>query len=282
MPRGLPAPWVPPSNPITEEKLALGRRLFFEPAMSRDRTKSCAHCHLPELAFTDGLATAVGVRGQVGARNVPSLLNAAIYPSLFWDGRSVSLESQAEGPLLAPTELDMTEELLVERIREAPAYGPLFAAAFGSETVTLRRIAHALAAFQRTLLAGDAPFDRWWFGKDGTAMTDAAKRGYELFRTKGACAGCHSIRPTEAAFTDGEYHATGTVAKGVDRPRSLRRDGPRRGPRPLPHPHAAQRRADRALLPRRQRGDARRRDRPLRRRREGLGRPRPGDRARSA
>lgn len=215
VPRGLPSPWVPPSNPMTEEKIALGRRLFTDRAMSRDRSKACVDCHLPEHALTDGRATAVGVREQVGTRNVPSLWNAAIYPSLFWDGRAVSLEAQAEGPLLAPTELDMTEDLLVERIASDATYAPYFEKAFGTPTVTLRRIAYALSSFERTLLAADSPFDRWWFNRQENAMPAPARRGYLLFRTKGGCASCHSIRPAEASFSDYEFHATGTVSEGA-------------------------------------------------------------------
>lgn len=213
VPRGLPAPWVPPSNPPTDAKIALGRRLFFEKALSRDRSRSCAHCHDPALALGDARRTALGVRDQIGPRNVPSLINAAIAPVLFWDGRAVSLEAQAEGPLLAVTELDMTEDLLVARIEEGAAYRPLFEQAFGSPTITLRRAAQALACFERTLLAADSPFDRWWFGKDASAMDAAQQRGYEIFRTKGGCAGCHSIRPAEAALSDFEFHATGAGAK---------------------------------------------------------------------
>ena len=215
VPRGLPSPWVPPSNPVTDAKLALGRRLFFDRTLSRDGTKGCVDCHAPEKGYGDGLATAVGVRGQVGPRNVPSLLNAAIYPALFWDGRAVSLEAQAEGPLLAPTELDMTEDLLVERIASVPSYAPLFEAAFGSKTVTLRRVGHALAAFQRTLLAADSPFDRFWFGGEADALSPAAKRGHALFAGKGACASCHTVGPSDAAFTDFGFHATGTVKEGA-------------------------------------------------------------------
>jgi len=215
VPRGLPSPWVPPSNPLTDAKVALGRTLFFDRTMSRDGTKGCIDCHEPEKGYGDALPTAVGVRGQVGARNVPSLLNAAIYPALFWDGRAVSLEAQAEGPLLAPTELDMTEELLVARISAAVAYAPLFTAAFGSPTVTLRRIGHALAAFQRTLLAADSPFDRFWFGGDAKALSASARRGHDLFVGKAACAGCHTVGPGDAAFTDFGFHVTGTVVDGA-------------------------------------------------------------------
>lgn len=215
VPLGLPAPWVPPSNPMSEAKVELGGRLFLDRRLSRDGTKGCVDCHDPDKGFADGRPTALGVRGQVGHRNVPTLLNAAVYPALLWDGRAVSLEAQAEGPLLAPTELDMTEDLLVERVASDPAYAPAFRAAFGSETVSLRRVAQALAAFQRTLLAADSPFDRFWFGGDEAALSVEARRGHELFRTKGACASCHVVGPSDAAFTDFGFHATGTVAEGA-------------------------------------------------------------------
>jgi cytochrome c peroxidase len=215
VPKGLPAPWIPASNPLTAEKVALGRRLFFDESLSRDRSRSCAGCHVPGACFTDERATAMGVRSQVGPRNTPSLVNAALYPALFWDGRAPSLEAQVEGPLLAPTELDMTEEELVARVREAEGYAPLFAAAFGSADVTLRRIGHALASFERTLLAADSPFDRWWWDRRADAVPDAAKRGFDLFRTKAGCASCHRLGPSDALFTDFAFHATG-AGRGDD------------------------------------------------------------------
>ena len=218
VPRGVPSPMIPSSNPVTAEKVALGRRLFFDATLSRDGTRSCAHCHDPKKAFTDGRPTGLGVRGQAAARNVPTLVNAAAYPALFWDGRAVSLEAQAEGPILAPAELDMTEAELVERVRTGPGYAPLFTAAFGTETVSLRRIAQALASFERTLLAGDAPFDRWWFARDESALNESERRGYEVFRTKGQCAGCHAIKPAEAPFTDFEFHATSAGGEGDEDP----------------------------------------------------------------
>jgi cytochrome c peroxidase len=193
---------------MTPEKVALGRRLFFDKSLSRDRSKSCAVCHVPGSCFTDERATALGVRDQVGPRNTPTLVNAALYPALFWDGRAVSLEAQVEGPILAATELDMTEEMVLERVREDAEYPPLFRAAFGSPEVTLRRVGHALSSFERTLLAADSPFDRWWFGGDEAAATAEAKRGFDLFRTKG-CASCHKVGPSDAVFSDFGFHATG-------------------------------------------------------------------------
>jgi cytochrome c peroxidase len=215
VPKGLPAPWIPATNPMTPEKVALGRRLFFEKSLSRDRSKSCSNCHVPGACFTDERATALGVRDQVGPRNTPSLVNAALYPALFWDGRAVSLEAQVEGPLLAPTELDMTEEEIVARVREEPAYPPLFAAAFGTPEVTLRRIGHALSSFERTLLSAESAFDRWWWDEEEDAVSPAAKRGFDLFRTKAGCASCHRVGPSDALFTDFGFHATG-AGRGDD------------------------------------------------------------------
>jgi cytochrome c peroxidase len=218
VPKGLPRPVVPESNPLTAEKIALGRRLFFDPALSRDKTKSCAHCHMPGSCFADGRRTALGVGDRTGTRNVPTLVNAAVAPALFWDGRASSLEAQAEGPILAPAELDMPEELLVSRVEADAAYGPLFEAAFGSKTVALRRIAYALASYERTLLAADSAFDRYWFAADASALSPSAERGYVIFRTKGACASCHVVRAAEAPFSDFEYHATAAGADGDDDP----------------------------------------------------------------
>jgi cytochrome c peroxidase len=218
VPKGLPRPVVPASNPLTAEKIALGRRLFFDAALSRDRTKSCAHCHMPGSCFTDGRTTGLGVRDQSGPRNVPTIVNAAIAPALFWDGRASSLEAQAEGPILAPAELDMPEEMLVSRVEADPGYAPLFEAAFGSKTVALRRIAYALASYERTLLAADSAFDRYWFAADAKALAGAAERGYVVFRTKGACASCHVVSAAEAPFSDFGYHATGAGADGNDDP----------------------------------------------------------------
>jgi cytochrome c peroxidase len=212
VPKGLPAPWIPATNPMTREKVDLGRRLFFDKALSRDRSKSCSDCHAPGACFTDERTTALGVREQVGPRNTPSLVNAALAPVLFWDGRAVSLEAQAEGPLLAPTELDMTEALLVERVKEKPEYPPLFRAAFGSPEVTLRRIGHALSSFERTLLSADSPFDRWWWESDESAVEAPVRRGFDLFRTKAGCASCHKVGPSDALFTDFSFHATGAGA----------------------------------------------------------------------
>ena len=208
-PRGVPRPLAPASNPTTREKADLGGRLFADTRLSRNGKVACATCHVATLAFADGLATARGVSEKPLARNAPSLLNVALLPTLFWDGRAASLEEQARIPLLHPDEMGLADDEEVARIvTAAPEYPPLFEKAFGDRTITLQRVARALAAFQRTLLAGDAPFDRWWAG-DEDAMSESARRGYRVFVDRGACAQCHSLRQSHALFTDGDFHNTG-------------------------------------------------------------------------
>jgi cytochrome c peroxidase len=207
-PRGLPAPWDPPSNPWSEAKAALGRRLFSDPLLSRDRTVSCSTCHPPEKAYADGRPLAVGIRGQAQGRNAPSLLNVAYVRRPFWDGRAAGLEEQAAIPILNPAEMDMTEEEVLSRLRGDPAYPPLFAKAFGGPGVDFGRVRAALAAFERTLLAGDSPFDRWWEG-DASAMGEDAVRGFRLFMGRARCSTCHPVRQSYALLTDDGFHNTG-------------------------------------------------------------------------
>ena len=196
---------VPIDNPLTPEKVELGRRLFFDPGLSRDGTISCASCHQPEKAFTDGRALAVGIEQRVGRRNVPTLLNGAYGKTMFWDGRAASLEEQALVPLTHPNEMDNSLEGIVERLREDGVYPGLFEPAFGSAEVTPRRIAQALASYQRALVAGDSPFDRYLILNDESALSDAARRGLALFRGKARCSHCHD----GPLFTDQKFHNTG-------------------------------------------------------------------------
>ncbi|MCG3134401.1 MAG: hypothetical protein HMLKMBBP_01707 [Planctomycetes bacterium] len=208
-PRGVVAPLSPSSNPQHDAKVALGRKLFFDARLSTDGKVACATCHVAALAMTDGRARSVGVSGKMLPRNAPSLLNAALLPRLFWDGRVATLEEQARLPFLHPDEMGNDDEAEVEaRIAAIPEYAPLFESAFGDRGPTLHRAARALAAFQRTLLSADAPFDRWWRGDD-EAMSASAKRGYDLFIDKAGCAQCHTIRQSYALFTDGGFHVTG-------------------------------------------------------------------------
>jgi cytochrome c peroxidase len=217
-PPGLPDPWIPGDNPGTFARVDLGRRLFSDPILSRDRTTSCATCHPPEKAYADGRPLAVGIRGQVQKRHAPTLLNAAYARRLFWDGRARSLEEQAGQPNVNPTEMDLTEAEAVARLASDPDYPARFERAFGSPGVDFERIRKAIAAFERTLLAGDAPFDRWWNG-DATAMDEAAERGFRLFMGRARCSSCHPVRQSYALFTDEDFHNTGAgEGEGFDDP----------------------------------------------------------------
>lgn len=193
---------APPDNPITEEKVALGRQLFFDPRLSRDGTVSCHTCHRllegPAPADgADGLATSVGVFGHRGGRNAPTVLNAGLRSALFWDGRARSLEEQAKGPLVNPVEMAMPDgDAVVAALEAIPGYRAAFTEAFaaerpagGSRRITLDEVAKAIATYERTLMTPDAPFDRFLRGDEG-ALSPQARRGWARFRSLG-CLGCH-------------------------------------------------------------------------------------------
>jgi cytochrome c peroxidase len=208
---GLPALEVPADNPITPEKVALGRKLFFDRRLSPNNTMSCAMCHVPEQGFTaHELATPVGMEGRSVRRNAPTVLNAGFQRRLFHDGREVSLEDQVWGPLLAPNEMgNPSIGYVVERVRAFRDYAGLFEAAFGGKPASSERIGAALAAYERTLVAGDSRFDRWRYGGDAAALNADEKRGFELFVGKARCAACHLLGERDALFTDHGFHNTG-------------------------------------------------------------------------
>lgn len=194
IPAGLPEFDQPKDNIATEEKIALGKRLFFDKNLSIDRTVSCASCHDPDQHWTNGEKYGTGVRGTEGTRNVPSLENVAYYRNLFWDGRAKSLETQVLGPLLNESEMGMPSEAAVlQRLMEDPEYHNLFHAAF-EDGVTVRNLTRAIAAFERTIFSGTTPYDRYVAG-DKTAMSESAIRGLKVFLRQGRCASCH-LPPT--------------------------------------------------------------------------------------
>jgi cytochrome c peroxidase len=208
---GLPALVVPAENPITPDKVALGRKLFFDRRLSPNNTMSCAMCHVPEQGFTaHELATPVGMEGRSVRRNAPTVLNAGFQERLFHDGREVSLEDQVWGPLLATNEMgNPSIGFVVERIRALRDYTGLFEAAFGGKPASSERIGAALAAYERTLVAGDSRFDRWRFGGDAPTLSDVERRGFALFVGKAHCAACHLVGERDALFTDHRFHNTG-------------------------------------------------------------------------
>ncbi len=194
----------PADNRLTAEKVELGRRLFFDPVLSRDRSVSCSTCHRPDRYFTDGRARGHGVDGQVGRRNVPSVLNAAYGRTFFWDGRAPSLEAQALQPIQDELEMDLELDELERRLRGEEVYVSAFRRAFEGEAVSADNVARALASYVRTLRSGDAPIDRYLAGDD-TALSAEAQRGLHLFTGRANCSSCH-LAPL---FTDHQFHNTG-------------------------------------------------------------------------
>ncbi len=184
---------APAGNPVTPEKVELGKRLFFDTNLSMNRQVACASCHdMVQGAGADGRKTAVGITGVPGGRNSPTVWNAAFQAVLFWDGRAGSLEEQAAGPPVNPAEMGMpTLDAVADRVKEEPSYVPLFEAAFGKGTpITMGKITAAIASYERTLINSDTPYDRFIRG-DADALTPAQKRGMGLFQSVG-CVTCHS------------------------------------------------------------------------------------------
>jgi cytochrome c peroxidase len=203
---------IPANNPQTPAKIELGDKLFHDKRFSVDGTVSCAKCHDERQAFTDNLAVSVGHNGLTGTRNAPTVLNAAFNKSQFWDGREPDLESQSKQPLINPVEHGLTNyEPILEIIRKDPDYPAAFQSVFGvsSEKITIDHIAKAIASFERTLVSGNSPFDRYYFKGQTDAMTDAQIRGFNLFVGQGRCVSCHTIEQDQALFTDGRFHNIG-------------------------------------------------------------------------
>lgn len=205
LPDGMPAPAVPADNPMTDEKVKLGRHLFYDPRLSANEEIACGTCHLQELAFSDGLRVSLGGEGDATPRNSMGLTNVAYRGTYTWANPVLdTLEAQALVPLLGefPIELGLSgnERKVLERLSALPLYQDLFVAAFDSPEVTLERIAQALASFQRTLLSFDSPYDRFVNGEEG-ALSPSAERGLALFfseRTE--CYHCHSGPDFSASF----------------------------------------------------------------------------------
>jgi cytochrome c peroxidase len=205
---------IPANNPMSSRKIELGRELYFDKRLSIDGTVSCATCHDPALAFTDSKTVAIGAGAKLGTRNTPTILNAVFSELLFWDGRARSLEDQVRHPLLSSFEMGMESKgQLTNRLSSLPEYRRQFQEVFKSEGLTIDTIAKAIAAYERTLLSGNSPFDRFITG-NSTAITDAQKRGWELFKGKAKCIECHTYSQRSPFFTDFKFHNTGVAAAG--------------------------------------------------------------------
>lgn len=175
-----------PNEPDSPQKL--GADLFVDPILSLDSTISCGSCHKAAFAFSDTVATSLGVGGQIGTRNTPSLLNVANRPYLFWDGRMDNLAEQALHTIKSPTEMGASVQRIIKRLRKHPFYAPRFKAIYGQRP-NASALGHAIASFERSLVS-QSPFDRYNRGDD-SAITASAKRGEELFAEKGLCLECH-------------------------------------------------------------------------------------------
>jgi cytochrome c peroxidase len=224
LPLGLQAgsAYVPDDNPITAEKIALGRFLYFDKRLSKDMTISCASCHNPFHGFADPAPTSSGVSQKLGGRNSPTVINRLFSSEQFWDGRAQDLEFQSHGPLTNPVEMAMgSHDEVVGRVKAVQGYPPLFAKAFGDDKVDLDRIGKAIASYERTIVAGDSPYDRYQAG-DKDALGASAVRGMALFNGKANCKACH----TGFNFTDETYQDIG-VGMDLGRYDTTKNDGDR-------------------------------------------------------
>lgn len=201
----------PAGNPYTPEKAALGKMLFFDTRLSRDKNLSCASCHNPSFGWEVPFARAIGAGGKPLGRHVPTALNHAWGKNYFWDGRAANLEVQAKGPIEAPGEMDLPMVTALSRLKAVQGYVAAFAKAFPKEGLTEVTLLKAVATFERTLVTGDTPFDRWVRG-DAKALSAQARRGFALFTGKAGCSECHS----GWNFTDDKFHDIGlpTADKG--------------------------------------------------------------------
>jgi cytochrome c peroxidase len=202
---------VPADNPRTAEKVALGEKLFFEGRLSADGTVACSTCHDPARAFTDGREVSIGIKGRVGQRNAPTILNALYNVAQFWDGRSKTLEDQAALPIQNPSEMGQpTLEAAVTQIAAVREYDQAFRRVF-RRPINGTDLMRAIAAYERTQVSFDSPFDHFMAG-DKSAINDSAKRGWELFNTKARCNKCHALSENErdpTFFMDKDFHNIG-------------------------------------------------------------------------
>lgn len=202
---------IPPDNPQTPAKIALGQRLFFDPRLSADGTIACSTCHDPKQAFTDGLPVSIGIKGRAGQRNAPTILNALYNKTQFWDGRASSLEEQAVQPIVNPSEMGQPDlDAAIANIASIAEYDQAFRSVFGRPP-NGPDLARAIASYERTQVSFDAPFDHFIAGEEN-AIDASARRGWELFNTRGRCNKCHALTEEKrdvTNFTDNDFHNIG-------------------------------------------------------------------------
>lgn len=224
-PLGLPPVPIPADNQQTPEKIQLGKKLFNDQRFSSTGKVSCATCHEASKAFTDSpLRTSEGIGKLTGTRNAPTVVNSAYMNTLFWDGRSPDLEDQSQHPFLNPVEMGLkNHEPILKIVRSDLEYQRSFKAVFNKSgrKITMKEVMQAIASFERTVISGNSPFDRWRYGNDKTAMSPAQIRGFQVFVGQGRCVSCHVVEQTQALFTDNQFHNVGI---GIN---SIQKDVPR-------------------------------------------------------
>jgi cytochrome c peroxidase len=221
-PLGLPPVPVPEDNPQTPEKIALGKKLFEDKRFSADGTISCSSCHDPARAFIDGLPLAEGIKNLKGTRNTPTVVNSAYYDTQFWDGRRPNLEEQAKDPFVNSVEHGLGQahdfhKFIVNLVVSDAKYREQFKKVFGvkPKDITIDHVTKAIASFERTIISGDSAFDRYQYGDEEEALSEAAKKGLELYRGKARCQECHAISENYALFTDNKFHNLGVGFKKI-------------------------------------------------------------------
>ncbi len=207
---------VPPENPLTAAKAALGKKLFEDPLLSGDGSLSCQSCHLPNHGFAVPQALGPAYPSKAERRHSPTLVNVAFAAPLIWDGRAGALDKQALGPIENILHLNTNLDLLVEQLKTHPEYPRLFAAAFGNERITGERIGQALGSHERTLVFENSPLDRYMDG-DESALSEFEKRGLAVFIGKGRCITCHG----GPAMTDNAFHDLGVPEDNLQAPEVL-------------------------------------------------------------
>ncbi len=186
--------WKRPKNHFdnsdSKEIIELGAMLFFDPRLSKDDSVSCGDCHVPYLYWTDGRSKAKGIKNKIGRRNTPTIINVRYLSRFFWDARASSLEEQAWGPITDEKEMGSSQEEVIKKLKSIKGYAQRFKKLFPNEGISKKTVAVALAAFQKSIVSAETPFDRWVEGKEN--LHEKAIKGYEIFVGKGRCVSCHS------------------------------------------------------------------------------------------
>jgi len=202
----------PASAPYSPQLTTLGKMLFFDPRLSGNKDLNCASCHNPSFGYEVPIKTPIGTTKTPLDRQAPTLLNIAWVTSFFWDGRAETLEKQAEGPITAEVEMAGKFDVIIERLGQIPEYKNWFKKLFPKKGIAKDTILTAIATYERTIVSGWAPFDRWIEG-DEAALSTAQKRGFQVFNGSGKCASCH----TGWLFTDNQFHDIGLPSTDIGR-----------------------------------------------------------------